>query len=77
MRILTYPDTDSAFVMLEVPAPGRVVILRDDFFVTVDGDRLTSLELLGVSQYGDTFDEAVATRLLDWAREQLARPEVS
>lgn len=77
MRILTYPETDSANIVLEMPAPGRTVELRDDVIATVDNGRLTSLELLGVSQYGDTFDEAVATRLLDWAREQLARPEVS
>jgi hypothetical protein len=77
MRILTYPETDSANIVLEMPAPGRTVELRDDVIATVENGRLTSLELLGVSRYGDTFDEAVATRLLDWAREQLVRPEAS
>jgi hypothetical protein len=71
MKIFHYPETNSANVFVELPADGRTIVLREDLFVTVEDGRITSLELLNVSQYGTPFDEAAAERLLTWAREQL------
>ena len=72
MRIFLDTDVDAATVALEVPAPGENVVLRDDVIAIVDHGRLTAVELLNVSQHGDPFDEAAATRVLEWVRGLLA-----
>lgn len=77
MIIRTYPETNSAKVLLEVPARGRTIVLTDEIFATVHCGDVTSVDHIGVSRWCDVFDEAEAQRLLDWAREQIARQVVS
>jgi hypothetical protein len=73
MEILTSPDVNAGSIFLETPAPGRDVMLSDDIIIALDGDRVTAVEILNLSHWGDPFDEAAAERVLAWVREQLAQ----
>jgi len=72
MEILTSPDVNAGSIFLESPAPGGTVVLSDDVYATVSDGRLTAVEILNLSAWGDPFDEAAAAKVLEWVREQLA-----
>jgi hypothetical protein len=73
MEILTSPEANAGSINLEIPARGHDVMLSDHVIVSLDGDRLTSVEILNLSHWGDPFDEAAAERVLAWVREQLTQ----
>ncbi len=70
MEITTSPEVNAGSIWLERPAPGEDFMLDDDVIISVDGDRLTSVEILDLSRWGDPFDEAAAHRVLTWVHDQ-------
>jgi hypothetical protein len=73
MRILADTSADAATVFVDFPPRGTsTVVVDDNTVVTVDGDRITAVEILDLAAWGEPFDEAAAERVLSWVRDELA-----
>jgi len=60
--------------MFDLSGDGSYV-LEDDVILSLDGERLRSIELLDLARWGEPFDDVAAQAVIDYVRAALSRRE--